>query len=83
MPSVKRSVWARDDGRCAFEGAEGRCGERGSFEFHHVVPFADGGPATHDNIQLRCRAHNQYEADQWFGEGGLFLQERQPSVARG
>jgi hypothetical protein len=26
-----------------------------------------GGPATVDNIQLRCRAHNGYEAELDFG----------------
>jgi hypothetical protein len=31
---------ARDGGRCAFEGREGRCSETGFLEFHHVVPFA-------------------------------------------
>jgi 5-methylcytosine-specific restriction endonuclease McrA len=36
-------------------------------EFHHVVPFADGGKATVENIELRCRSHNQYEAERWFG----------------
>ena len=70
--SVKRSVWARDGGRCAFEGGEGRCTERGCLEFHHVVPYADGGLATNDNIQLRCRAHNQYEADALFGGREMF-----------
>jgi hypothetical protein len=62
---VRRAVWARDDGRCAFVGAEGRCRERALLELHHVVPFADGGEATVANIQLRCRAHNAYEAEQW------------------
>jgi hypothetical protein len=33
-----------------------------------VKPFAEGGSATLDNIELRCRAHNQYEADLIFGE---------------
>lgn len=65
--AVKRAVWERDDGRCAFEGTEGRCPERGFLEFHHVVPFAKGGAATAGNIQLRCRAHNAYEAVQVFG----------------
>jgi hypothetical protein len=65
--AVKREVWRRDDGRCAFVGAEGRCRERGFVEFHHVVPFADGGAATPGNIELRCRAHNAYEAEQSFG----------------
>jgi hypothetical protein len=26
-----------------------------------------GGKATVDNIQLRCRAHNRYEADLFYG----------------
>jgi hypothetical protein len=68
IPSaVKREVWRRDDGRCAFTGSAGRCGETGFLEYHHVVPFADGGPATTSNIELRCRAHNAYEAEQVFG----------------
>ena len=54
--SVKRAVWHRDAGRCGFVGAEGRCEERGFREFHHLIPYADGGLATIDNIQLRCRA---------------------------
>jgi hypothetical protein len=65
--AVKREVWARDDGRCAFIGATGRCTERGFLEYHHVVPFADGGATSADNLQLRCRAHNAYEAERWFG----------------
>jgi len=74
---VKRAVWVRDLGRCAFVGRHGRrCGERGFLEFHHVQPHAAGGPATPENIQLRCRAHNGYEADLFFGPGS-----RPPVVA--
>jgi hypothetical protein len=36
-------------------------------EFHHVVPFAAGGVADAKNIELRCRAHNLYEAELFFG----------------
>lgn len=64
---VKRAVWARDAGRCAFVGTDGRCQEMGFLELHHVVPFADGGPTTVENLQLRCRAHNAYEAREHFG----------------
>lgn len=64
---VKRVVWKRDDGRCAFLGAKGRCNETGFLEFHHVVPYADGGEASVANIQLRCRAHNEHEAVRWSG----------------
>ena len=41
--AVRREVWKRDDGRCAFVGREGRCGETGFLELHHVEPFAAGG----------------------------------------
>ena len=27
-------------------------------EYHHRHPFAAGGKATLENIELRCRAHN-------------------------
>jgi hypothetical protein len=65
---VKRAVWVRDGGRCAFRAANGhRCRERAFLEYHHVVPYAIGGQATVANIQLRCRAHNEYEADLFFG----------------
>ena len=65
--AVQRAVWARDEGRCAFVGGAGRCTERGFLEYHHVVPFADGGETTVENLELRCRAHNGYEAERWFG----------------
>jgi hypothetical protein len=65
--AIRREVWKRDDGRCAFVGGEGRCNERGFLECHHVVPFADGGETTAANLQLRCRAHNAYEATERFG----------------
>lgn len=65
--AVKREVSKRDGGQCAFLGAAGRCSERGFLEYHHVVPFADGGTTTAANLELRCRAHNSYEAERWFG----------------
>jgi hypothetical protein len=65
--SVRREVWARDEGRCAFVGTNGRCAERGFLELHHVVPFACGGGTTAENLELRCRAHNAYEAQLFFG----------------
>lgn len=59
---VRREVWTRDAGRCAFVGPRGRCEARAFIEYHHVVPYARGGAASVDNIELRCRAHNSYEA---------------------
>jgi hypothetical protein len=73
---VKRAVWMRDGGRCAFVGNNGRrCTEQGFLEFHHVAPHGAGGEPTADNIQLRCRAHNGYEAELYFGP-------RKPLVVR-
>ena len=63
--AVRREVWKRDAGRCAFVGAQGRCTERGFLEFHHIAPYAVGGQATAENISLRCRAHNVHEAEQY------------------
>jgi 5-methylcytosine-specific restriction endonuclease McrA len=68
--AVKREVWKRDDAQCAFIGRQGRCTKRGFLEFHHVRPYAEGGEATIANIELRCRSHNAYEAELWFGESG-------------
>jgi hypothetical protein len=60
--SVKRAVFRRDQGRCAFVGETGgTCGATGALEFHHVDAYAHGGRATVDNIEMRCRAHNGFE----------------------
>jgi len=66
--AVRRVVWARDEGRCAYVSPQGRrCEERTFLEFHHRLPHGKRGEATVDNIALRCRRHNQYEADLVFG----------------
>ncbi len=68
--AVKRAIWKRDEGRCTFIAENGRrCEARGNLEFDHIEPVARGGKSTVDNLRLRCRAHNQYEAEQVFGAG--------------
>lgn len=65
---VRRTVWTRDGGQCAFTAQSGkRCTARAFLEFHHVVPHCAGGEATVENIQLRCRPHNGHEAELYFG----------------
>jgi hypothetical protein len=67
---VRRTVWMRDGGSCGFVGTDGRrCGDRTFVEFHHLRPFAVGGPPTTENIALRCRSHNGHEAELYFGPG--------------
>ena len=66
--AVERGSWRRDDGRCAFVSKDGvRCKERSFLEFHHVKAHALGGPPSLENISLRCRRHNRYEAELIFG----------------
>ena len=66
--AVRRAVWYRDRGQCAFVSVSGqRCVEREFLELHHIQPYALKGPATAANITLRCRLHNAYEAEIVFG----------------
>jgi hypothetical protein len=77
---VKREVSHRDGGQCAFVAHDGRrCTERTFLEFHHIRPYAKGGPATVENISLRCRRHNQYEAELVFGPRAMSISRRKGS----
>jgi hypothetical protein len=72
---IKRSAWQHDGGQCAFVSKDGRrCTERAFLEFHHVRPYALGGPTSVENISLRCRRHNQYEAELVFGPRGRSME---------
>ena len=65
---VRRAVWERDRGQCTFVGSDGkRCQARRFLEFDHIMPVARGGRASVQGMRLRCRAHNQYDADRSFG----------------
>ncbi|MBW2546587.1 MAG: hypothetical protein JRE82_05015 [Deltaproteobacteria bacterium] len=65
---VRREVFRRDEGRCAFVDGEGRrCGSAWQVEFHHCVPYGRAGPHSAGNVELRCRAHNQFEAELEYG----------------
>ncbi len=76
IPAAVREVWKRDGGQCAFVGPRGRCPERGFLEFHHVQPYAEGGPTVVENLEIRCRAHNMHEAEKYFGNRlPLFVRE--------
>jgi hypothetical protein len=66
--AVKRAVRERDQDQCTFQSESGqRCPARTRLEFDHVEPVARGGQATVDGMRLRCRAHNQYDAECTFG----------------
>ena len=78
---VRRAVSERDRYQCTFMSEGGRrCTERRFLEYDHVDPVARGGEATIENTRLRCRAHNQYEAERIYGAG--FMREKR-GAARG
>ena len=75
---TRRQVFNRDEGQCAFVDSEGRrCSSTWQVEFHHRTPYARGGKHDIENIELRCRAHNQYEAELEYG--ALFMETRRHS----
>src|SRR5262249_12502911 len=70
--AVKRAVWERDQGCCAFVGADGkRCGSTFQLELHPKTPFADGGRETASNLSLLCKGHNDLEARRRFGNAWM------------
>jgi hypothetical protein len=80
---IRREVWERDRGQCTFVSAAGnRCTERRFLEFDHVLPVARGGRATVKGIRLRCRAHNQYEAERVFGSAFMQRKRRDARMAK-
>jgi len=64
-------------------GPEGnRCPERGRVQLDHFpVPSSCGGPATSDNLRVRCAAHNLLAAEKFFGRDRV-LQKIAASRAR-
>jgi hypothetical protein len=79
---VRRAVWERDQGQCTFVSASGhRCKARRFLEFDHADPVARGGRGTVDRVRLRCRAHNQYEAERTFGAGFMSRKRHESQLA--
>ncbi|HLV19539.1 MAG TPA: HNH endonuclease signature motif containing protein, partial [Polyangiaceae bacterium] len=70
--AIRREVWARDAGRCAYTDHRGRrCPETGRLELHHREAHALGGPDSVDNLELRCPPHHLLAAEQDFGRSHM------------
>ncbi len=71
--AVRRTVHARDSGRCSFVDAQGRwCRARKHLELHHHdEPYGRGGDHSPGNIRLMCRAHNRLLAEAEYGNGWM------------
>jgi hypothetical protein len=81
--AVRRAIHQRDRGRCTFVSASGRrCDATTRLEFDHETPVARGGQSTTANLRLRCRTHNQYAAEQAYGEEFMRGKREQASAPR-
>jgi hypothetical protein len=54
---IKTAVWSRDGGRCV------KCGIDHALQFDHIIPFAEGGASTVDNLQILCSPCNLQKGD--------------------
>ena len=67
--AVRRAVWARDAGRCRWPlDGGGCCGSTHRLELDHVIPWADWGPSTIENLRVVCGRHNALASLQAFDE---------------
>ena len=70
--AVCRAVWARDQGRCSWPiDGGGRCGSTHRLELDHVIPWAEWGPSTVENLRVVCGLHNALAARKVFGQGWM------------
>lgn len=62
----RRTVFARDGGRCQYCGASAE-------NLDHVIPRSKGGPHTWENVVAACRTCNTSKEDRLPHEAGMVL----------
>jgi 5-methylcytosine-specific restriction endonuclease McrA len=70
----RRTVFARDGGRCQYCGASAE-------NLDHVIPRSKGGPHTWENVVAACRPCNTRKEDRLPHEAGMVLRTT-PAVPR-
>jgi hypothetical protein len=66
---VRRAVWERDGGCCAFPLENGGvCGSTYQLELDHIEGFALGAGNTVDELRLACRPHQDVHARRLYGD---------------
>lgn len=76
IPLTTRTVVARDGGVCGF------CGEHNADTMDHLVPRAQNGPHTWENVIAACRRCNHKKADRTPEQANMPLL-RKPTRPRG
>jgi len=66
MAVNRRTVFARDGGRCQYCGASAE-------NLDHVIPRSKGGPHTWENVVAACRPCNTRKEDRLPHEAGMVL----------
>lgn len=84
---LRRFVWERDGGCCTFVGTGGHgCAETVRVEIDHIIPVAEGGLTTPDNLRVLCGTHNKREAERVLGKERVDrareLAQRERAVSR-
>ena len=80
--AVRREVYQREGGSCAYVGEENRrCCSTLRLEYQHIIPVACGGPSTPENVTLFCRSHNLLQAKKDFGEEHVQRKQLERSAA--
>ena len=80
--AVRRQVYDREGGTCAYVGEEDRrCGSTLRLEYQHILPLARGGPSTSENVTLFCRAHNLLQAEKDFGRDHIKRKQLEETAA--
>ena len=77
---VRRAVHERDGEQCTFVDERGRrCPATRRLELDHAEGFARGALHTVEGLRLRCRPHNQWEAERMYGRA--FMEEKRTAGA--
>ncbi len=75
--AVRRQVAKRDGLQCTYVGPDGHRCQCRDVEFHHLTPFARGGEHSAEELTLRCRAHNAFQAELDYGQEHIKRRIRQ------
>jgi hypothetical protein len=65
--AVRRAVWERDGDHCSWPlDGGGCCGSTHRLELDHLIPWAEWGPSTVENLRVVCGRHNALAARKAF-----------------